>query len=118
MSQATFTFSTDLRIPQAQARVQNATGRALFRAGEYVAGEAVQRAPIKEGTLRRSVAVKHVDEQTVQVGFHTPYAVRQHEELGYRHPKGGQAKYLESVLTDNRDTILQILAQSVRGVIS
>lgn len=117
MANADFSFTINLHIPQVQARVKDATGRALFRAGEYVKGEAVNRTPIDEGTLRRSAAVKHVDEQTIQVGFHTPYAVKQHEELGYRHPKGGQAKYLESVLIDNRETIMQLLAAGVRGAI-
>ena len=34
-------------------------------------------------------------EKAVYISFNTPYARRQHEELGYNHPLGGKAKYLE-----------------------
>ncbi len=34
-------------------------------------------------------------EKAVYISFNTPYAWRQHEELGYEHPRGGKAKYLE-----------------------
>ena len=34
-------------------------------------------------------------EKAVYISFNTPYARRQHEELGYEHPRGGKAKYLE-----------------------
>lgn len=36
-----------------------------------------------------------------QVAFTAPYAAVQHENLAYRHPRGGQAKYLEKPLKDN-----------------
>lgn len=99
---------------QVAAQVTGAEPVALNKAGEYVRGEAVQRTPVDEGTLRASAAVKPVDAHTVEIGFHTPYATKQHEELGYRHPKGGQAKYLESVLVENKTEILALIAAELR----
>lgn len=99
-----------------EAQMKANEGAALMKAAEYVRGEAVQRTPIDEGTLRGSAAVKTVDAHTVQVGFHTRYATRQHEELGWRHPKGGQAKYLESVLIENQAEIKELIAAELRRV--
>lgn len=96
--------------------------RDMNRAGEILLGQSVQLAPVREGTLRGSaqlalivngnrydgagaleaaiVAAKAaiaVGKLTVsaEVSFNTVYAARQHEELTWNHPKGGQAKYLE-----------------------
>ncbi len=44
------------------------------------------------------------------VSYNTPYAADQHEHTEYDHPLGGQAKYLESVLTGDEDRILQLIA--------
>ena len=83
-------------------------------AAEYIRSEAQQQAPIDTGMLRASATVKDVDSDKVSVGFYTPYAVRQHEELGYRHPKGGKAKYLEDPLRDGAQTVQGIVAAQVR----
>lgn len=44
------------------------------------------------------------------VSFNTKYAAQQHEQINYNHPNGGQAKYLESVLLEESDRILQLIA--------
>jgi hypothetical protein len=51
---------------------------------------------------------------TSAVSYDTPYAVRQHEELSYRHDPGRTAKYLEGPLREEKDTILAIIAAQVR----
>jgi hypothetical protein len=64
-------------------------------------GKSQRLAPIDKGDLRGSayakdsVTTKGIDGE---VGFTEPYATRQHEEMDYQHPKGGQAKYLETPL--------------------
>lgn len=64
-------------------------------------GRAVRDAPVEEGTLRGSGSVD-IDVTpgriTAEVSFDTVYAARQHEEITWRHPKGGKAKYLEDNL--------------------
>lgn len=70
--------------------------------GLEVQGEAQRQAPVREGILRASAATETRAEGSLavrtSVTFSTPYAARQHEELTYRHPKGGKAKYLEDPL--------------------
>lgn len=44
------------------------------------------------------------------VSFNAKYAATQHEQINYDHPRGGQSKYLESVLVEEPDRILQLIA--------
>jgi hypothetical protein len=71
--------------------------------------------PIEEATLERSGVVS-VDESSVTaaVSYDTPYAIRQHEEMGYRHDAGRTAKYLERPLHEENGTITEIIAAQVR----
>ncbi|MFK0108517.1 hypothetical protein [Streptomyces sp. NPDC091217] len=89
--------------------------RGLRLAAEHVLERARARVPIEEGTLERS-GVASVDEEalTAAVSFDTPYAIRQHENLNYRHDSGRSAKYLEGPLTEQADTVAAIIAAQVR----
>lgn len=53
-----------------------------------------------------------------EVSFNTPYAARQHEEIGWRHPNGGEAKYLENPLKERAQMYLQNLAEAARRALS
>ncbi|MCD4558227.1 minor capsid protein [Schaalia sp. lx-100] len=96
--------------PKIQAKLRGAQRHALRLAGEHLRTQSVQLTPIREGLLRASAAVSlHENRALAAVSFNTPYAVRQHEELGYRHPKGGQAKYLETAADDEKSTMERIV---------
>ncbi|RTE47893.1 hypothetical protein [Actinobaculum sp. 352] len=96
---------------RAQAAARTATIRGLSLAAEHLKAEAVNQTPIRDGILRGSAATTALDAGMTQVvSFNTPYAVRQHEETGYRHPKGGNAKYLENPLRDEHDTLMRLIA--------
>ncbi|WP_405561916.1 hypothetical protein [Streptomyces sp. NBC_01180] len=90
-------------------------GRGLRLAAEHVLTESRKVVPIEEATLERS-GVASVDEQslTAAVSYDTPYAVRQHEELSYRHDAGRTAKYLERPLNSEAGTVADIIAAQVR----
>lgn len=100
-------------------RQRAAAEAALAAIGEDLLGEAQRRAPVEEGTLRGSGfsdLVRVPRGADLYVGFATPYAARQHEEVEYRHPLGGQAKYLESVVLERHARYHRILALAVRKV--
>jgi hypothetical protein len=65
----------------------------------------------KEGGERKShkkaFAEKVGKEKAVYISFNTPYARRQHEELGYNHPLGGNAKFLEGPFTRNEEKVIK-----------
>ncbi|MFF1306804.1 minor capsid protein [Streptomyces sp. NPDC058307] len=89
--------------------------RGLRIAAEHVLAESRKVVPIEEATLERS-GVATVDESslTAAVSYDTPYAIRQHEELNYRHDAGRSAKYLERPLTEQADTVAEIIAAQLR----
>lgn len=117
---------------------------ALIDVGLDSMGEAARRAPVDKGDLRASATLEVEGQNgfgwvvartlsnesggvgvveggrpakeggTVTVAFNTPYAVRQHEETGYFHPKGGQAKYAESVLVERADRYVKYIAEKSR----
>jgi hypothetical protein len=89
--------------------------RGVRLGAEHLLQVARARVPIEEGTLERSGVVS-VDEGSVTaaVSFDQPYAVRQHEEMDYRHDSGREAKYLERPLHEENGTITDIIAAEVR----
>ncbi|MDE5946337.1 MAG: hypothetical protein K2G63_03375 [Oscillospiraceae bacterium] len=84
-------------------------------------------APVKTGDLRNncnadingvtifenqtaiSVNILPTLKAVAEVGYSLPYALRQHEELTFNHPKGGQAKFLEKPFNDNEQKYIDIL---------
>jgi hypothetical protein len=111
-------------MSRAQIRWDGDAALAAIRAGavrgvrlgaEHLLQVSRARVPIEEATLERSGVVS-VDESSVTaaVSYDTPYAIRQHEELGYRHDGGRTAKYLEGPLHEENGTITEIIAAQVR----
>jgi hypothetical protein len=89
--------------------------RGLRLAAEHVLAESRRIVPIEEATLERS-GVATVDESslTAAVSYDTPYAIRQHEEMNYRHDAGRSAKYLERPLAQEAGTVAEIIAAQLR----
>lgn len=92
--------------------VQRAAEAALYQGGSIIMTEAKQRAPLDVGTLRNSgyVTLPRTDSEGtfVEVGFGgaaKAYAVRQHEELSYRHDVG-EAKYLERAINATEKEVM------------
>lgn len=83
---------------------------------EHILAEATDLVPIEEGTLQRSGTVS-IDAMgtTAAVSYDTPYAVRQHEEIDWRHDPGRRAKFLEAPMNDPavQQGCRQILAQTI-----
>lgn len=87
----------------------------LLLGAEHVLGVSNERVPLDEATLQRS-GTATVDEAILRaaVAYDTPYAVRQHEELEWRHAPGRQAKYLESALNDSATEVRDVIAAQLR----
>jgi hypothetical protein len=122
------------RIKEAVKIAEEAALKALRTGAEAILTEAINETPIETGTLRRSGTVTvgalpdgaqvyeaaesgsdmkdafpgaEGKEKAVYISFNTPYARRQHEELGYNHPLGGKAKYLEDPFNRNKQKVLK-----------
>ncbi|MFI5993164.1 hypothetical protein ACIBAC_15180 [Streptomyces sp. NPDC051362] len=114
MSRAGVTYNGPAVLGALRAGAQ----RGVRFGAEHLLQVSRARVPIEEGTLERSGVVS-VDEDnlTSAVSYDTKYAVRQHEELDYRHDAGREAKYLEKPLREEADTIQNIIAAEVRRAI-
>ena len=122
------------RIKEAVKIAEEAGLKALRTGAEAILTEAIDETPIDTGTLRRSGTVTvgalpdgaqvyeaaesgsdmkdafpgpEGKEKAVYISFNTPYARRQHEELGYQHPRGGKAKYLEDPFNRNKKKVVK-----------
>ena len=129
------------RIKEAVKIAEEAGLKALRTGAEVILTEAIDETPIDTGTLRRSGTVTvgalpdgaqvyeaaesgtemknafpgpEGKEKAVYISFNTPYARRQHEELGYNHPLGGKAKYLEDPFNRNKKKVLKYAEKQVK----
>ena len=128
-------------IKEAVKIAEDAALKALRTGAEAILTEAIDETPIDTGTLRRSGTVTvgglpdgaqvyeaaesgsnmknafpgpEGKEKAVYISFSTPYARRQHEELGYNHPLGGGPKYLETPFNRNKKKVLQYAEKQVK----
>jgi hypothetical protein len=129
------------RTKEAVRIAEQAGIKALRTGAEAILTEAIDETPIDTGTLRRSGTVTvgalpdgaqvyeaaesgsdmkdafpgpEGKEKAVYISFNTPYARRQHEELGYQHPRGGKAKYLEDPFNRNKKKVLKYADKQIR----
>jgi hypothetical protein len=86
---------------------------ALMRAAEHTRGVAVERTPIEEGDLRQSAGTRMVGDEA-WIEYNSVYARRQHYELDWRHPRGGQALFLESAVVTEEAANQRIMADTFR----
>jgi hypothetical protein len=113
-------WKSTINLAGVQAQLEAAAERAVLLGGEHVLGESSKVVPIEEGTLSRSGKVTAETQGNVAVAavsYDTAYAARQHEELDYRHDEGRAAKYLETPLLAESDTVLAIAANEVGKVL-
>jgi hypothetical protein len=96
-----------------KAALTEATYDGLLLAAEHLLQVSSGLAPHEEGELERSGDISE-DEDNLQVAvyYDRPYAVRQHEELSWRHDQGRMAKYLETPMNGERDTMIAIISKA------
>lgn len=102
--------STSFQTGEIIAALKTADLDGLRLGGEHILKLARDKVPLEEGTLERSGVVTDNGKDTVAVSFDTPYAVRQHEDLGLRHDAGRSAKFLERAMADGQGDVLKRLA--------
>jgi hypothetical protein len=98
-----------------KTQMHDASRRSLLVAAEHALGVSNTMVPHEEGDLQRSGSAS-VDESKpiAAVSYDTDYAVKQHEDESLHHDGGRQAKFLETALAQERDTIMQILKKKIK----
>jgi len=100
--------------------------RAVFRYRDvgnfrFISKIARVRGRLKGGYLLSTGTVEATpdDPNAIQIGYNTPYAHRQHEDLTYHHTKpGAKAKYLEDPANRIAPTIAADIVDSLRGYLT
>ena len=100
------------RLPQVARSAGAAGERGLRLAAEHLRTRSQELTPVETGALRGSAAVSQ-EGTRASVSYNTVYAARQHEEVGWQHPRGGQAKFLEKPLHDEEATMKRIIMHQI-----
>ncbi|TYB71450.1 hypothetical protein FXF51_02060 [Nonomuraea sp. PA05] len=114
----------DLHVTPEQlaGEIGRAAAKGLYLACEHVLTTASPRVPYQSGDLERSgdptsrpgsIAVDNGKLEGM-IGYDTPYAVAQHEELDWDHPLRGEPKWLELTLYEEMATVRRIVATQIR----
>jgi hypothetical protein len=103
------------KLALAAKQGQSGADKGLLLGGEHLLGVSRKFVPHEEGTLENSGKVSQdTASHTVAVSYDTEYAVRQHEELDYKHDDGRRAKYLEQPMHTESATIAKLAQGSVK----
>ncbi len=116
-------------------KVQQIASKELCDAALDLWNKSVEQAPVDTGDLRGSASVT-VNNRTIAankassgpinvnsdkieaiVGYNEPYALKQHEHLEYRHPQGGNAKYLENPYKQNINKYIDGIANGIKSAL-
>ncbi|MBV6758357.1 minor capsid protein [Rhodococcus opacus] len=98
------------------AQVEGAAEAGVYMACEVLLSHALDRTPFSEGDLRQS-GMASAEGLRGAVSFNTPYALKQHEELSYAHPNGGEAKYLEKAVNAFAGEFLDVVKVGMQGLL-
>lgn len=101
---------------QVSGQVRKAAASAVADATEFLLEESNRTAPIEEGTLIRSGTATSQDLKGA-VAWDTPYAARQHEELGYRHDQGRRTKWAEQTFREQVQPVGEMIAGRIRKAV-
>lgn len=111
-------------IKSAAEEVVAAALRGLEDAADFVLEESKKQVPAEDGrhdigglNLKETGTVDMLEgKHKAAIHYGGPYAVYQHELLHLKHEHGGNAKFLERPLIDNREREYQIIADAIREV--
>lgn len=109
-------FKFESKVKEVKSELRSAVIEWLVDASNYILDESNKEVPIDEGTLANSGNTQ-IDESTLtaSIGYDTPYAVRQHEDLSISHINDRGAKFLENAFKNNVGVLQDLLKDKVSG---
>lgn len=113
------------KLEEFMENAEKAMAAAVYTRMNEVRADAVERTPMDIGTLKNSIyvtlPVKVGGNIVCEIGAGGPaeaYALSQHEETTWRHPNGGEAKFLENAINAASGTFLDDIALEAKPMIS
>lgn len=103
-----------------QGAVRDAAAAGLLDAADSLLAKSLKMAPREHGDMADSAGTD-VDPGTLIASVYYDDArdiktIKQHEDLTYAHPRGGQAKFLEKPASRHQGALVSALNQAMRGV--
>lgn len=112
-------------LATAGARAIPALKQALNEEGQIAFRDSQRLVPVDTGTLRRSGILEPAKEKGTSIevvmgygGAASAYALKQHENLSYRHKEGKQAKYLEQPVMQRQAKLSQNIQKRMQRILS
>lgn len=113
-------------LASAGERAVPAIKQALSEEGQLAFRESQRLVPVDTGTLRRSGQIlppKENAQHNIELvmgygGAAKAYALRQHEDLDYKHKEGKQAKYLEEPVKNRQNKLAQNIQARMKRILS
>lgn len=110
------------RGDEAISRIREGAARGLTRAAKALLAESQARVPVDSGDLRKSGATHDATpaELVARVTYNAhsedgfPYGIVQHENLSFKHPHGGEAKFLERPAIEMEHQLMGVVAQEIK----
>lgn len=106
-------------IPSIKRQIKQKAKESMEKVVNDLTRRSKQLAPLDTGDLRGAGEgdVEIIRNNVIgTVTFDKEYAMKQHEDMTFKHPRGGQAKYLEQPLNQNRRRYKQFIADKVKEV--
>ena len=102
-------------LARIRAEVEANLPDAIANGAQVILADAQERVPHESGHLAGTGAVKQDrgGTNTVGITFDGPYARWIHEHLFFKHPRGGQAKYLETAMLVKGDEAVNEIGRSL-----
>jgi hypothetical protein len=118
-------FTSTLDFKTAGRQIELAARRAAEGIADGVLAESQKLVPDDPETgggdlqMTGKVTAQHtLTQAAAAISYGTDHAVYQHESLGYEHPNGGSAKYLERPLSGARKAAKVRLAAEIKRALS
>jgi hypothetical protein len=102
------------KLKEMAKNIDNSVEKSIWDCVLDLQGKSSRLAPVDTGDLRGS-ATSSVINLIGEVGFGEEYALEQHENLTFNHPRGGQAKYLENPFVENKEKYKKRIERAIKG---
>lgn len=105
---------------QVKGQVRKAAAQGLHYSAQNLLDKSLPLAPRETAAMAGSAGTD-IDERTLIASVYYDDArdiktIKQHEDLSYRHPRGGQAKFLEKPAKRHQGDLVNSLARFLKGV--
>jgi len=99
--------------PNVAAFFTEGTVKGARLAAEHVLKVSNRSVPLEDKDLAQSGRVSSSG-TTAAVSYHSPYALKQHEDQRLKHEGGRTPKFLENAFLSEKREILEIIAKEIR----